>query len=217
MNDELLNDGMMDKKELMRRLEEDTKVFKNPAVKAAFEAIDRRDFVGDDYSFEAYEDYPLPTKNGQTISQPTTVAFMLELLDPQKGDHVLDIGSGSGWTSVLLGHIVGKDGKVVGTEIQPELVEQGRNNLKKYKDLPVEIMLADKEAGMLRKGPYNRILGGAAFKDKNDQSIAELLLQLLSGGVMVVPAGDSIFKFEKKDDDEYFETEYPGFAFVPYV
>ena len=127
--------------DLLRHLEEGSDVFRNKAIKAAFTVVDRKDFVGDDYHFEAYEDYPLPTLSGQTISQPTTVAFMMELLDPRPGDIILDIGAGSGWTTALLGHMVGPEGKVIGLEIKPELVELGRKNIgnKKYKKLPIEI------------------------------------------------------------------------------
>ncbi len=204
------------KEQLLERLEHETKVFKNPAIKSAFEAIDRKDFIQPDYHVEAYEDYPLPSLDGQTISQPTTVAFMLELLDVQKGDMVLDIGSGTGWASALLGQIVGENGKVIGLEIRPELVEFSRENLKKYKTLPIEIRLAENETGFYRESPYNRILVSAALPDK-ETAIAELLTQLTPGGVMVVPIGESLVKFERVDEEEYFETEYPGFTFVPYV
>jgi protein-L-isoaspartate(D-aspartate) O-methyltransferase len=210
------DDIFMKKDDLMKHLEDNSKVFKNPAIKAAFDAIDRRDFVDNDYKVEAYEDYPLPLRAGQTISQPTTVAFMLELLDVQEGDVVLDIGSGSGWTTALLGHMVGSDGKVIGLEIKPELVEAGQKNIKKYKHLPIEIRQADKEAGLYKEGPYNRIISGASFQDKETAPV-ELLLQLSPGGVMVLPIGNSIFKYEKADEEEIYETEYPGFIFVPYV
>jgi len=206
----------MSKDELMKHLADESKVFNNPAIKEAFEAIDRQDFVTDDYKVEAYEDYPLPTMGGQTISQPTTVAFMLELLDPKPGNTVLDIGSGSGWTTALLGHLVGKEGKVIGLEIKPELVELGQENIKKYKNLSnIEIKQADKETGYYRNAPYDRILAGAAFT--KSEIPLELMLQLVNGGIMVVPVGDSIIKYEKVDDDQFYETKYPGFAFVPYM
>jgi protein-L-isoaspartate(D-aspartate) O-methyltransferase len=210
------DDIFMKKADLMTHLSDESKVFKNPAIKAAFEAVDRKDFVGEDYKVEAYEDYPLPTLAGQTISQPTTVAFMLELLEVQLGDTVLDIGSGSGWTTALLGYLVGEDGKVIGLEIKPELVDMGKENIKKYSHLPIEIRLADKETGLYKEGPYNRILSGAAFESKEDAPV-ELLFQLAPGGVMVVPIGDTIVKFEKVTEDEIYETEFPGFVFVPYI
>ena len=211
-----IDDMFMKKEDLMKRLEEETQVFKNPAVKRAFEAVDRKDFVEDDYKVEAYEDYPLPTKEGQTISQPTTVAFMLELLDPQEGDTVLDIGSGSGWVTALLGHMVGDDGKVIGLEIKPSLIAEGQKNIRKYSDLPIEIRQAQKETGLYKEGPYNRIISGATFPTKEDLPV-ELLFQLSNGGVMVIPVGESLFKFEKVSEDEIYESEFPGFTFVPYI
>ena len=88
---------METKEELFAHLKDVTRVLEDPLVRRAFIDIDRADFVGEDYKVEAYEDYALPIGYGQTISQPTTVGFMFELLGAREGDKVLDVGSGSGW------------------------------------------------------------------------------------------------------------------------
>ncbi|MBU4353125.1 L-isoaspartyl protein carboxyl methyltransferase, partial [Patescibacteria group bacterium] len=77
-------------------------VLKNQFVIAAFQKIDRKDFVTEECKNEAYLNVPLPIGYGQTISQPLTVAFMLEILQPEKGNKILEIGSGSGWQTALL-------------------------------------------------------------------------------------------------------------------
>lgn len=79
---------------------------KTPKIIDAFLNIDRIDFVPENLKEDAYLNIPLPIGKGQTISQPLTVAFMLELLGPKYGDKILDVGAGSGWTSALLAYIV---------------------------------------------------------------------------------------------------------------
>ncbi|GIW66780.1 MAG: hypothetical protein KatS3mg095_0678 [Candidatus Parcubacteria bacterium] len=76
-------------------------ILKTPSIIEAFLKVDRKNFILPEYFDQAYNDYPLPIGYGQTISQPFTVAFMLELLAPEKGNKVLDIGFGSGWTTCL--------------------------------------------------------------------------------------------------------------------
>src|SRR3989339_1144097 len=87
----------------------DEGALKTPEIIGAFYNIDRRDFVPEEYTKDAYRDSPLPIGYGQTISQPYTVAFMLELLAPKGGNKIMEIGSGSGWQTALLAHIVSED------------------------------------------------------------------------------------------------------------
>ena len=108
------------------------RVLKSRHIIEAFEEVDRADFVPERYKESAYVDAPLGIGEGQTISQPTTVAFMLEYLSPQKGDKILDIGSGSGWTTAMLCHITGEEGSVLGLERMDSLVKLGRFNLARY-------------------------------------------------------------------------------------
>jgi protein-L-isoaspartate(D-aspartate) O-methyltransferase len=110
-------------------------VLQTPALTAAFEAVDRIHFVRPNTHGEAYGDHPLSIGQGQTISQPYTVAFMLEKLQPQTGQRILDVGCGSGWTTALLAHIAGPTGTVQGMEIVADLISFGRENLAKF-DFP---------------------------------------------------------------------------------
>lgn len=202
-------DFMKSKEELLFHLEEATGVLKSPSLKKAYLQIDRKDFVLPKYEDEAYEDHPLPIGYGQTISQPTTVFFMLELLSAKLGDHILDVGSGSGWTTALLGSIVGKKGGVVGVDIVSELVEYGRNNLKKYKKLNAKV-INFRDLGNDRK--YDKILISA-----DTEKLPEMFMNMLKiGGVIVFPTSGVVTKITKRMD-KIEKEEYPGFAFVPYL
>lgn len=192
-------------------------VLKTALIINAFKKTDRADFVLSDFKKEAYRDYPLPIGYNVTISQPTTVAFMLELLEPKKGDKILDIGSGSGWTTELLSQIVGKKGKVFGVEIIPELVEFGRKNLSKYNKKNVfyknaEIILAKKDIlGFSEKAPFDKILVSAMAK----KLPKELVNQLSISGILVIPIKNSIWRIDKISENEIKEKEFYGFNFVP--
>jgi len=179
----------------------------------AFEEIDRQDFVKSEYQDRAYDDLPLPIGYGQTISQPTTVAFMLERLQPRKDDYVLDVGSGSGWTAALLANIVGPNGKVVGTERIEALVKFGRVNLNKYGYHHADILLAEDYVGYKEAAPYDKILVSAAALEVP----SELVEQLKEGGTMVIPVKSSIYKVTKTSSKDYKYDEYYGFSFVPLV
>jgi len=188
------------------------KALKTLSIISAFEKTDRIGFIFPEHRHLAYEDFPLTIGYGATISQPYTVAFMMELLQPKKGEKILDIGSGSGWTTALLGEMVGNEGKVFGTEIVPELVEFGAKNLEKYKLSWVKIIQADeKKLGLPKEAPFNKILVSAtAWKTPQ-----ELINQLASPGRLVIPIRNSVWQIDKDEKGEVSLKEFPGFAFVP--
>ncbi|AEA33433.1 protein-L-isoaspartate O-methyltransferase [Hippea maritima] len=192
--------------ELIDYLEKSIGILKTPAIIEAFRSIDRTDFVREGYKREAYQNYPLPIGNSQTISQPYTVAFMLELLQPKEDSHILDVGCGSCYTTALLAKIA-KKGKVVGVEIDKKLVEFCKSNLRKYDFNNIEIYNADKLPPT--KSKFDRILVSAAAERLPE----ELLNALKEGGRMVIPVQSSIFLIEKQNNKIKMQEHY-GFAFV---
>jgi len=187
-------------------------MLRSPHIIDAFRTVDRKYFVPAAFAEDTYIDAPLPIGNSQTISQPSTVAFMLERLAPEKGDTVLDIGSGSGWTTALLCHIVGEEGSVTGVERVDALVEQGRENLSKFNFNHCRIKQAGEKLGMPGE-QFDRILVSASA----DEIPEELFLQLKIGGTLVIPVENSIYKFTKISEEEIENEEFYGFVFVPLI
>jgi len=189
---------------------------KTPRIIEAFRKIKRIDFLPKGMEDLAELNEALPIGYGQTISQPLVVAFMLEQLEPKEGEKILDIGSGSGWTSALLGEVVGPEGKVIAIDTIPELVEFGRKNVAKYdfiKSGIAEFICADGSKGYEREAPFDKILASASA-EQLPQAWKE---QLKIGGRIVTPIGSSIWLFIKKTESDFAEIEYPGFAFVPLI
>jgi len=187
-------------------------VLQTPEIIDAFRAVDRKYFVPASWKNETYIDNALPIGNGQTISQPSTVAFMLEKLAPKAGDKVLDIGSGSGWTTALLCHIVGEEGSVIGLERVSDLVEQGQENLSQFAFDHGSIKKAGKKLGIPDE-QFDRILVSAAA----DEIPQELFSQLEVGGTLVIPVENSIYKFKKISQTEVEEEAFYGYIFVPLI
>lgn len=187
----------------------------------AFKAIDRKDFVLDNQKESAYINAPLPIGFGQTISQPLTVAFMLELLEPKAGEKIMDIGAGSGWVSALLAQIVGGPpvggGKVIGIERILELKKMAENNVAKYGFIEkgiVEIIFGDGSKGYKKEAHYDKIIAAASAEGEIPK---EWQKQLKIGGRIVAPVENNIVAIDKIGKDKYNIKEYFGFSFVPLI
>lgn len=198
-------------------------VLKTPEIIDAFKKIDRVDFVLPESKEEAYINEPLSIGEGQTISQPLTVAFMIELLRPKAGDKIFEIGFGSGWQTAILAEIVGKSGKIFAVEIIPKLFRFGRKNIRKYnfiKSGVVKTIGGDATLGRKRHAPFDRIIAAAS----GEKIPVAWLEELKIGGRLVAPVKESIWLYIKKSnlpagrqENNFEKKEYPGFVFVPLV
>lgn len=189
---------------------------KSDLVIDAFSEISRVEFVPEELEFVADSDVALPIGYGQTVSQPTTVAIMLELLGLERGQKVLDVGSGSGWTTALLSYAVGTEGKVIAIDIIDELCKIGEKNVDKFgyvKKGIAEFHKADGSKGFPEGAPFDRILVSAMAENVPE----DLKKQLKIGGKMVIPTKNSLYFLERKGEEEFYEEQFPGFAFVPLV
>jgi protein-L-isoaspartate(D-aspartate) O-methyltransferase len=189
---------------------------KTPRLIEAFERADRRDFVSDEHKDEAYINSALPIGHGQTISQPLTVAFMLELLQPEEGNVILEIGSGSGWQTSLLASAVGENGHVFAMELIPELCDFGKKNVLKYSFIKkgiVKIFCRSAVNGLPEEAPFDKVIS-AASAEEVPKAWKE---QLKVGGRMVLPIKDGVHLLVKKSEDNFKEQIFPGFVFVPFV
>lgn len=180
-------------------------------IQKAFAKVKRSDFMPPEYSGMANYDIAQPIGFGQTISQPTTVRLMLEWLEPEPGNKILDVGSGSGWTTALLAYIIGPKEMVYAVELIPELVEFGRDNCRRLGIKNVRFYQARSEYGLPRYAPYDRILVSAA----GEQLPESLIDQLKIGGKMVIPIKNDILEIEKLKNGELQIDVHPGFIFVP--
>lgn len=180
-------------------------------VRAAFAAVARADFLPDAVRHLADADRPVLIGWEATNSQPSTVARMLELLDVQPKDRVLDVGSGSGWTTALLAHLAGADGAVIGVERVPELVQFGRERLAATgTDARIDAAIAG-ELGVPASAPFDRILVSADFSRMPDA----LTAQLAEGGRMVAPVAGVMAVVDVRDGRAHRRDDAGRYSFVP--
>jgi protein-L-isoaspartate(D-aspartate) O-methyltransferase len=181
------------------------------SVSAAFDATPRTWFLPRLARGRAGYDGPIEIGRGQTNSQPRTVDAMLRLLEVQRGDRVLDVGSGSGWTTALLAHLTGPTGEVVGVELEPTLVTFGSANLARVARSWARIEQALPEVlGWPDGAPYDRVLVSAEPRTLPQQ----LVDQVAVGGRMVIPV-DGTMLVVTRTDSGIEVSEHGGYRFVP--
>lgn len=182
-------------------------------IDEVFKIIPRSNFLPPATEPQADVDTPLHIGYRQTNSQPSTVRLMLNWLDPQAGDKILDVGSGSGWTTAMLAYMVGALGTVYAVEKIPELVRFGETNCRRMDIENVLFFQSENAYGLPGLAPYDRILVSAAATE-----LPQVLLnQLKDGGRMVIPIQHCIHVIDKIDKDTIKDREYAGFIFVPLV
>ena len=181
------------------------------AVLRAFERTPRHLFVPTGLWHKAYEDAPLPIGSKQTISQPSIHAKYLELIQLTGKERVLEIGTGSGYQTVLLAHLVEQ---VFSIERIAPLLEQARANIQRAGVTNVSLLLGDGTVGWRAHAPYDAILVSAA-SPKVPQPLVE---QLADGGKLVIPLGgmdeQELVMFTRKGDELVRQSILPV-RFVP--
>lgn len=183
------------------------------SVLHAVEMTPRHMFVPSGLRHRAYEDAPLPIGNGQTISQPWVHARYLELLHLNGKERVLEVGTGSGYQTVLLAHLVSQ---VFSIERIPALLQQARDNIHRAGVNNVSLLMGDGTIGWREYAPYDAILVSAGAP-----SIPQPLLdQLAEGGRLLIPIGDreeqKLVVATRKDGKIEMHEEAPV-RFVPLV
>lgn len=182
------------------------------ALDDAFATVAREGFLPEDQRRYAALDRPLPIAAGQTNSQPSTVRRMLELLDVEPGHRVLDVGSGSGWTTALLGHLVGPQGQVAGVELEPSLAEWGAQNLERHGMPWTSITQA--RPGVLGRpdlAPFDRVLVSAGARSLPDA----LVEQLTAGGLLVIPVSSRMLLVRRRPGGGTDVEQHGSYSFVP--
>jgi len=189
----------------------EAKGVKDAKVLEAIRTIPRHLFMDSSFEDHAYQDKAFPIAADQTISQPYTVGFQSELLEIQKGDMVLEIGTGSGYQTAVLCEL---GAKVYSIERQRELYRKTKLFLSKIGYRPKHLSFGDGYKGWPEYAPFDKIIvtAGAPYVPK------PLLAQLKVGGRLVIPVGDKVqvmTLFIRKSAKEFEKREFGDFRFVP--
>ncbi|MEM9394492.1 MAG: protein-L-isoaspartate(D-aspartate) O-methyltransferase [Pseudomonadota bacterium] len=191
-----------------------SKGVRDTSVLAAMEKVDRGLFVDGVFAARAYEDVPLPIACGQTISQPSIVGLMTQAAQIQSRDHVLEVGTGSGYQAAVLGQLARR---VWTVDRHKQLTRVAEDRFKSLGLTNITVMSGDGSFGLPDQAPFDRILVTAAAEDPP----GPLLAQLRIGGIMVLPVGQSdavqsLIKVTRTEAGYDYE-ELRSVRFVPLV
>lgn len=200
-----------DSKQLAKKLK--ARGIKDENVLKAIASVPRDQFVCSESILEAYYDKPLPIGEGQTISQPFTVAYQTELLELNKEDKVLEIGTGSGYQAAILCEIVNE---VYSVERHKSLYQTAKKRLSKL-NYQANLFYGDGYKGLPNYAPFDKIIITAAAPEIPEN----LLTQLTIGGKMVLPLGNTIEQtmivINRLSECDYRTTRHGAFRFVPMI
>jgi len=185
----------------------------DPRVREALVGVPRHEFVPPELRRYAYEDRPLPIGLGQTISQPYIVGLMTELLEPEPGDRILEVGTGSGYQAAVLSGLVAE---VYSIELLPELAESAAERLDRLGYDNVTVRAGDGYLGWPERAPFDGIVVTAGA----DHIPPPLVEQLRPGARMIIPVGEPLTSqvlkvVVKREDVGYDETDVIPVIFVP--
>jgi len=201
-------------RELMVEQQIETRGVSNRLVLDAMRKVPRHLFVAEGYEGLAYSDQPLPIGHGQTISQPYIVAYMTELIRPERSFKVLEIGTGSGYQAAVLAEIVDE---VYSIELVDALAQQAAGKLKKLHYDNVHVKSGDGYAGWTEHAPYDAIVVTAAA----DSVPPPLVEQLKVGGRMIIPVSDRFdyqyLRVVEKRENRVISREVLPVRFVPFI
>jgi len=190
-----------------------TKGIVDASVLKAMESVPRHSFLDSAFSENAYDDKAFSIAEGQTISQPFTVAFQSQLLGIRRGDKILEIGTGSGYQTAVLCSM----GASVYSIERHRLLYQNAKSLLNEMKLMAHLICGDGTKGLEKLAPFDKIIvtAGAPLVPET------LVSQLKIGGVLVIPVGDNtkqrMLKITRTTATEIDTLSYDGFAFVPLI